>query len=717
MFTENNSNIGLYYKAPNTGGNIKSPDPFTAGIFCNANKNSSNGDSMLKISQILVLIALCMSAFLSVIFWSIALFMKATNFFWKLLSITTALAAFLQVPGFLILNGKTCNQYDCHLSAGAFSLIGAIVCMSLVTVITQLCDAPTWIQLRDAWKVNQRRFDLNYTDTNSRGSDDDYYHILSTLKTRRKISINPISFFSSIFYSGPPRHVAMTDDSPDDDGSDDDDIRYPHKYPHINGLNQGDEFIQVQSYDTMMKMNARFYTALDNSRLLLHVTPNGRQLGDDDRRSEWSFANSLEEDIRFAEMEKGLVGSESDHQSDSIASDQSDQHSVSSRTSLNPKKFHPVTPLQFSPSAQQFSSRVTSFDSYPVVHGKIELDQLEEQSLLDSDILIKGASRQDILSPLHISSRVIGSIFTSSLQTASSLMKFNKCAIDDKGFSAATSSQQLSAPTIKTDGPDYDRCKIVDDDESPELPHLLKSIVRPREASPKWENFEDVNEFQKAVDAGENAANITNQTEEDITMSTCTPDNDSESSILDVDVQYNREETKKVVIAVQQLNRIHRQESKKKKRKKSKIRSSSSACSRHSLLDLTIDEETQDDLQLEDMSCDENKSSRSGVRYKSTNSLSSLDGYEQGYLSRNNSSPDDTLTAGLRLVASVLSKMKEVSQKETYETMKDTEKGVFDEKPMESRDTVKVSSASIIDWTKLPVRSIPHNYGSDEGSM
>jgi hypothetical protein len=129
-------------------------------------------------------------------------------------------------------------------------------------------------------------------------------------------------------------------------------------------------------------------------------------------------------------------------------------------------------------------------------------------------------------------------------------------------------------------------------------------------------------------------------------------------------------------------------------------------CSKHSLLDLTIDEETQDDLQLEDISGDENRSARSGVRFKSTASLSSLDAYERGYLSRNVSSHEDTLTAGLRLVTSVLSKMKEVSQKESYESIKDKEEIVTEREP------VKVSYA-----VQFPIRSTPSNYGSDEGSL
>jgi hypothetical protein len=187
------------------------------------------------------------------------------------------------------------------------------------------------------------------------------------------------------------------------------------------------------------------------------------------------------------------------------------------------------------------------------------------------------------------------------------------------------------------------------------------------EALPLWETFENVNEFQKAIDAGMNAANITNETEEDCTLSLLThEENDSESVdstnyVCDTADLHNHEmgEVQQIIIGVQELNKSYRRESAQKKRRKRKHRSSSSVSSRYSLLDLTIDEETKDDLELEDISGDDhslNRSVHSGIRYKTSSSVSV-------YLPLNNSNQlhDDPLTAGLRLVSSVLSKMKDAA--------------------------------------------------------
>jgi hypothetical protein len=126
------------------------------GLFCEGDFYDLEGDFMWELSRIFLNVALAISGVAVILGWSISLLALPTRSMWKLLSITSALSAVVQVPIFLIFETEPCKdfpQQQCELSTGCYLLMGSVICSVFVTILTVCVDAPDWVA--DNWRIQK----------------------------------------------------------------------------------------------------------------------------------------------------------------------------------------------------------------------------------------------------------------------------------------------------------------------------------------------------------------------------------------------------------------------------------------------------------------------------------------------------------------------------------------------------------------------------------
>lgn len=126
------------------------------GLFCEGDFYDVSDDSMWQLSRIFLFIALIIAGGAFALAWAISTFALPTKRNWKLISISSALAAVVQVPIFLVFETSPCKDYptqECELATGSYLLICSILCSVLVTVLTVFLDPPDWVAEVDTWRI------------------------------------------------------------------------------------------------------------------------------------------------------------------------------------------------------------------------------------------------------------------------------------------------------------------------------------------------------------------------------------------------------------------------------------------------------------------------------------------------------------------------------------------------------------------------------------
>jgi hypothetical protein len=132
----------------------------TIGLFCEGDFYDLEGDLMWDLSRIFLNVALTIASLAVIIAWSISTFVLPTKRNWKLISITSALSAVVQVPIFLVFETEPCKdfpQQQCELSKGCYLLMGSVICSVFVTILTVCLDPPDWVGDLDTWRLPKSR--------------------------------------------------------------------------------------------------------------------------------------------------------------------------------------------------------------------------------------------------------------------------------------------------------------------------------------------------------------------------------------------------------------------------------------------------------------------------------------------------------------------------------------------------------------------------------
>jgi hypothetical protein len=130
------------------------------GLFCEGDFYDLEGDLMWELSRIFLNVALAIAGIAVIVAWSISTFALPTRRNWKLISITSALSAVVQVPIFLVFETEPCKdfpQQQCELSTGCYLLMGSVVCSVFVTILTVCLDPPDWVGDLDTWRIPKGR--------------------------------------------------------------------------------------------------------------------------------------------------------------------------------------------------------------------------------------------------------------------------------------------------------------------------------------------------------------------------------------------------------------------------------------------------------------------------------------------------------------------------------------------------------------------------------
>ena len=130
------------------------------GVLCETYYFDSQGDTMWTISQIFLYVSLALGGLAVALSWAITWCISPTVRLWKFLSVTSALNAVLNIPIFLLFESDPCtmdiSRQQCTLSFGSFLLMSGAISSIAVVLLTQCVETPSWGTELDAWKVGQR---------------------------------------------------------------------------------------------------------------------------------------------------------------------------------------------------------------------------------------------------------------------------------------------------------------------------------------------------------------------------------------------------------------------------------------------------------------------------------------------------------------------------------------------------------------------------------
>ncbi len=126
------------------------------GLFCASSIyiESSSKDIMWQLARGFTFASLFLVSFCTIASWTSTLWKPSYNS-WKILSIVTIVAAVVETPIFLFFSTKPCvmDGQECMVGQGFFMLLWSIISLVSVTVVTQVFNYPEYIDVLDEWKV------------------------------------------------------------------------------------------------------------------------------------------------------------------------------------------------------------------------------------------------------------------------------------------------------------------------------------------------------------------------------------------------------------------------------------------------------------------------------------------------------------------------------------------------------------------------------------
>ena len=128
----------------------------TFGLFC-AKEFYDGDDNMWGLSRLFFYLTASFGGCTTIFAWSLAIVLPPTLQNWRWLSLLSAATAILGVPMFLIFSTKACSEsvdiQTCSLSMGAYYLICSVLLWVVVTLSAQCLDPPCWGEKRDSWEL------------------------------------------------------------------------------------------------------------------------------------------------------------------------------------------------------------------------------------------------------------------------------------------------------------------------------------------------------------------------------------------------------------------------------------------------------------------------------------------------------------------------------------------------------------------------------------
>jgi hypothetical protein len=126
------------------------------GVLCDNGFYAREGDNMWELSRIFLMVGLILGSMTTALAWAVSTFLPPTITNWKLISTLASVTAVVQVPIFLMFEAEPCSKFkinqECTLSIGSYFLIASTVFWVAVTLSTQCMDPPLWAIELAAWK-------------------------------------------------------------------------------------------------------------------------------------------------------------------------------------------------------------------------------------------------------------------------------------------------------------------------------------------------------------------------------------------------------------------------------------------------------------------------------------------------------------------------------------------------------------------------------------
>ena len=242
---------GVFLEFVSDNGMIIDVPSSSLGILCENKHYEIEGDIMREWSRIFLFVSWGIGGLAVTLSVALTTVLPPTECTWKLLSILAAVVAVVQVPIFLVFEAEPCTEENCTISNGVFFLIMSTISWIAVTIVTQCMDPPLWAVELNGWRV---RSDGPSSITPKKKATG----ILGWLERRKWATLA----------------LATTE----------------------SGSNEEDD---VEAKDIME--DGSYYANSTNSRLLLKVE-HGRRPGDD-QKSVTTFGD-LDDDVRMAEADR-----------------------------------------------------------------------------------------------------------------------------------------------------------------------------------------------------------------------------------------------------------------------------------------------------------------------------------------------------------------------------------------------------------------------------
>eukprot|EP00980_Cylindrotheca_fusiformis_P006564 scaffold1384_cov116-Cylindrotheca_fusiformis.AAC.42 len=143
------------------------------GVSCDG-PFTRDSDPLWRLSQAFFVISTIIGFLATILAWTLAIYRPPTERTWRILSLSSAFAAVFAVLVFLIFEAKPCSKFkfqqSCAFSTGAFVQAICVVFWTLAVVVTQTLDVPTWGE--EAWKVGSE-IQVKPTDASADQGDEE----------------------------------------------------------------------------------------------------------------------------------------------------------------------------------------------------------------------------------------------------------------------------------------------------------------------------------------------------------------------------------------------------------------------------------------------------------------------------------------------------------------------------------------------------------------
>jgi len=133
-------------------------DTHEIGIFCTSAVNSS-GDTIFMLAKGFEIVSLVIISILTIGACGLSTIIKPTAANWKALSVVAVVAAGAEIPVFLLYTSKSCqiSEQECVAGKGFFMQLWSVILLMAVMVISQCFNYPEYHEVIDAWRAKVGR--------------------------------------------------------------------------------------------------------------------------------------------------------------------------------------------------------------------------------------------------------------------------------------------------------------------------------------------------------------------------------------------------------------------------------------------------------------------------------------------------------------------------------------------------------------------------------